>query len=65
MMHEYEVECLVVSKDTGRKVRSYRVQFRKPKEQWSMTDYYVLEQYLGKRKDINGDVSIIEVRNTK
>lgn len=64
-MHEYEVECLVVARGSGKRVGRYRVQFRKPKEQWSMTDYDILERYLGRRKDINGDVSIIEVRDTK
>ena len=64
-MYEYEIEALVVAKNTGRKVRKFTVKFSKPHNQWYMTDYEILEKYLGKRKDVMGDVSIIDVKEPK
>lgn len=64
-MYEYEITALVRAREGGRKVRKLKAKFSKPKDRWSMTDYDILERYLGRREDVQGDVSIIEVEEIK
>ena len=60
-MYEYEAEVMTIPKDGGRHIRKFKVTYNKPKERWMTFDYENIERSL--RKKVNGDASIIEVRN--
>lgn len=58
----FEAEALTVSKNTGRVKRKFKFSYGKSLYKWNMGDYEIIEKYLGQRKDVQGDVSLIEVK---
>lgn len=61
-MYKFEAEALVRYRSGGNKTRKFQFTYGKELSKWNMNDYGTIEKYLGAKKDVQGDVSIIDIK---
>lgn len=64
MKYRFEIEALVCGRATPKKRKTFYLSWRKSLKDWERSDYYLIERYLGKGKDVLGDASILNIKET-